>query len=82
MQVYNPTENPITVSIKGTEYSLGAESTIKGVKESHAEYWKEMLHNFIEVTPEDVKEKSIPKVSVAEVVAAVDKVEPEVKTKK
>lgn len=82
MQVYNPTDTPITVSIQGNEYSVGAGATITGVKENHADYWKNMLHNFIEVSPEVVKEKSVPKVSVEEVIAAVDKVETEVKTKK
>lgn len=68
MQVYNPTDTPITVSIKGTEYSVGAKSTIKGVKEIHAEQWLMMIHNFLEVTPEDTKVVVPPKVTVKDVV--------------
>jgi hypothetical protein len=68
MVVTNPTDQDITVSIKGNEYFVAANSSISGVKESHADYWKNMLHNFIEVSPEKAPKVETPKVEVKDVI--------------
>ena len=33
MKLYNPTKNDITVQIKGVEYTIEAESELKGIPE-------------------------------------------------
>lgn len=68
MVVTNPTELDLVVSVEGNVYTLPAKESISGVKESHAEYWKEHIHQFIEVSPEvkkEVKETAPKKVEEA-----------------
>ncbi len=54
MKIYNPTNQPLKVQIKGTTYEVGAQSSIYNVSADHAEHWKTMLHNFIEVSEESI----------------------------
>jgi hypothetical protein len=52
MIVKNPTKSDITVKIDGTEYSVAAESEIKGVYPAHALQWQKTLHAFLELKDE------------------------------
>lgn len=67
MVVTNPTDQDINVSIKGTDYFLAANSSIKGVKESHAIYWKNSLHQFLIVSPETKEVEKVEKTAEVKV---------------
>ena len=67
--LFNPTDKRIEVVIGGVSYeapahdyarNLGKEK-IKGLSFEHATYWKEKLHNFLEVR-EMVEEKKVESV--------------------
>ena len=73
MIIKNPTNEKISVLIKGVSYTVEAEGTINNVPEEHARYWQENLHKFIILR----KEKEI----VSEVIEipqpSIEAVEPE-----
>lgn len=62
MIIKNPTNSDITVQIKGVQYTVLAESSLKNVPEQVALYWKLNLHPFLELqeevfsSPETVEE--------------------------
>lgn len=84
MVVTNPTDAEITVSIESQMYTVGANSSLENVREKHAIYWKEQLHNFLEISEEKPKSTVAIKPAVGTVaeVLEVAKVEKEVKDKK
>ncbi len=53
--VTNPTDNTITVTIRGNSYTVGPKETIHGVPEQDANDWKANTHAFIEVGPNSAK---------------------------
>ena len=57
VNVINPIDKAITVSIEGKTYSVEAKGTIE-VEEGHAEYWKTKLHNFLFIEEIGVKEEA------------------------
>lgn len=52
MKITNPTDKTIKVQVKGISYEVSANDSISNVPKEHAIYWKEQLHNFIEVSEE------------------------------
>ena len=58
VNVINPTDKVITVSIEGVEYSVEGKGKVE-VEKSHADYWVGKLHQFLLV--EEVSEKAEPK---------------------
>ena len=66
MVITNPTSIEIKVQIEGVNYVLPANGELIGVKEEHALYWKEKLHNFIAIKVESKKDLAA---EVAEVIA-------------
>lgn len=52
MKIYNPTENTLTVTINGQEYTVGPKDEIV-VSKAVALYWKNSLHNFLEIIEAD-----------------------------
>jgi len=47
MQIKNPINSDIKVSIKGESYFLPANGTLSNVPEAHARQWQESLHKFL-----------------------------------
>ena len=52
MIVKNPTKNALSIQYKGGTYSVEAQSSVDGVPSDVATFWKEQIHNFIEVSAE------------------------------
>lgn len=53
VNVINPTDSDITVTIEGHTYTVEAKGTVEA-EEGHANYWKSKLHNFLLI--EEIKE--------------------------
>lgn len=71
MKVKNPTNEEITVQIKGLTYIVKAEGELSNVPAEHAEYWKNNLHNFIIIEKENSKVTSKVKEVIEEVIEEV-----------
>lgn len=54
MKIINPTDNEISIQFKGVVYTIPARGSISQVKEEVATYWKTMIHEFIQVSEDDV----------------------------
>lgn len=63
VNVINPTETDIKVSIEGREYFVEAKGTVQ-VPEADAAHWKTRLHNFLIL--EEIKEEKKEEVKVEE----------------
>jgi len=85
MKVINPTDKSITIRHLGVDYTIEAESSLSNVPAETAKYWKESLHNFVEVE-EDIEEveKIIEETKEKSVVSApeVKEEKPKAKSKK
>lgn len=57
MIVKNPTDKEISVTIKGSTYTVPANGENSNVNDEHAVHWKTHIHHFIELKQgSDVKE--------------------------
>lgn len=56
-KLFNPTEQEITVQIRGREHTIPALGESDELSEADAVYWKDRLHNFLEFVPEKIKEQ-------------------------
>jgi hypothetical protein len=52
MIISNPTPNTIEVTIAGVHYKVLGNSELKGVPVDAARFWKEQLHQFIQILDE------------------------------
>lgn len=52
MKVKNPHNQKIEILYKGATYSVDAFGETGGIPEEVAEYWKAMIHNFVEIGPD------------------------------
>lgn len=68
MIVKNPTKNALSIQYKGGTYSVEAQSSVDGVPSDVATFWKEQIHNFIEVSAERDFSPTPPTEVVVEVV--------------
>ena len=53
MKIHNPTNKKLSIQHKGETYSVEAQSSVV-VPSDVATFWKEQIHNFIEVSPESI----------------------------
>jgi len=65
-EVYNPTLQDITVSLRGIKYTAPLAGTCFNVPKEDAEYWQENLHSFLKIKAmkgaKEVEEKKEEKV--------------------
>ena len=54
MKITNPTNKEISVQYKGIVYTIPASGSISGIKDDVANYWKTMIHEFIQVSEDEI----------------------------
>lgn len=88
MKITNPTNNEISIQFKGIVYTIPARGSISQVTEDVATYWKTMIHEFIQVSEDEVvipveEKKEVKKeVEVEEVEEIVEVKKPVISSKK
>lgn len=82
MKITNPLDKDISVSYRGVDYTVDANSSINNVPDKAAIYWKSMIHNFIIISSdsEPVKEVEVKKEVIEEIVENVVKEKPKKKS--
>ena len=70
MKVFNPSDKDISIQFRGVAYTVEAGST-ESVLDDAALYWKSMIHNFIEISPEEEAPAKAEKAPKAEKVEEV-----------
>jgi len=65
-KVINPTDSAIEIQFRGVQYRVEANGALENVPAPAAEYWKSMIHNFIQIVDEDAK--AAPKMEEPEVI--------------
>lgn len=79
-KITNPTDNEISIQFKGVVYTIPARGSISRVMEEVATYWKTMIHEFIQVSEDEVVSiKETAKEVKEETVAEAKEVAQEVK---
>lgn len=61
MKIKNPTNNQLNVVIRGVQYYIKANGTLSGVPASDAVYWRDRLHNFLEIEEENDPKEELEK---------------------
>lgn len=75
MKVYNPTEEAITITYKGVDYTAPAGGFAEEVPATVAEHWKTMIHNFVIISDDSASvAPSKPEVKAAVVQIPVEEV--------
>lgn len=62
MKVINPTDKDLQIQYKGDVYSVKANDSVN-VPSDVAEYWKSMIHNFLQVE-EESEQKTSPETEI------------------
>jgi hypothetical protein len=54
MRIKNPTDVNISVVVMGSKYSINANGILSNVSEVHAKYWRDNIHNFLQLSEDGV----------------------------